>query len=1060
MYVLYPSYTFETIALDERESNELLSAYSALFHPAILERTGEIPGWESAYYPTALQAVPVIVIPPCCESIVEGEWVERRREEGTLLVRNLGDRDGILDFVLENLDLREHGFDEETVADFLALGTTAFLTDLLTRQLRYMSILDNTKLGETALAAAREFRDGNAEQGREKLREAFELVSEAKSYFYPTKTYLLNLLTVDKNDTAQTLRPHLDGRRKTSILLPTATLRTLAEKDPEAVKLLRDAVKNGATEFIGGDWDEGPLFLLPPGEILRRLDLANVFYTELLGRRPLIFGRSRAGLSPILPGLLKAAGYHGVLHFTIGDGWRLGDEGQSVINWQGLDGTKCDALTRAPNAAADGNDYCDLVSRLGRIIDSDVAATVVFAHDSIQRTRWLDDLLRMDRYAPSLGTFTLIEDYFESVAHVGHVKRYALADYEADALTPGFPRLANEQEPQNDPIPPWAGFYRKHVFDFCMATLKTMVVLEPAVSDSIKSAPSKTDSTTMNSPSVGPGLLREYPARFAERLPKTGTERTGLLVLNPLNAPRLAYLDVSDFRTLPQESRNVLTARETPVGESGALRKEIVVRVPPTGFVWVGEGETPEKPVHETGKAAGKPEKTAKGGLFKTVGTALFGKKEKPEPPLVYRVRLELDGGGEEVYYVLRNDFFQVRVDAQSGAVVSLRLAAERGNRMSMQIALRLSKKDRAEDQRSESNANYGYTIMAADRIMIESPGPVTGRLRVEGRLMHPDGRIAARFVQTQTVRRYRRCVEVELELIPELLPEGDPWDAYYAIRWAWGNEGLALHGGVHEGHHEIDAERKRLQLPEFVDLRDEGESLTFLIAGLPFHHRYGYRRLDTLLLVPCGNTTDRESGEETGETPPEAAVVPQSRFFRFAYAHNADDPMALFREMQLPPERELSVRCAEPNRPADWLCFIELKNVCCIDWKTLDDSTETGANTDTTGETTAEGVERVQAVLQETVGAASRFRLRFRRPVAAAYLLEPLDSEDGKKPSGDVVKPEEPEETEGTENEKNADEPDKTPEPFARQMLEIDGDGVLLRLRPYEMATLEVHFA
>ncbi len=266
MFVLYPAYSFETVSLGDGESNELLSAYSALFHPAILEAVGTVPTWESAFYPTSYDTTRLVVIPPCCENSLDPDWAERQAGLGTLVVRNLREREEIVAFILGHEKFTAFGghadreFDAERIADFTALGTAAFLTDLLTRQLRYMSMLDNTKLSEAALDAVRAVREGNEETFHDRIGKAFSLVSEAKEYFYPAKTYLLNLLLLTERDRLETIAPHLDPARKTTLLLPSRLLRMFADREPELLAALRSALASESIGLIGGDDGEEALF--------------------------------------------------------------------------------------------------------------------------------------------------------------------------------------------------------------------------------------------------------------------------------------------------------------------------------------------------------------------------------------------------------------------------------------------------------------------------------------------------------------------------------------------------------------------------------------------------------------------------------------------------------------------------------------------------------------------------------------------------------------------------------------------------------------------------------
>ena len=76
------------------------------------------------------------------------------------------------------------------MADFLALGYGYLAVELLTRQMRYMSNIDEVHLQNEAVAAARACLAGDAEETRRHLQNSFEVLIEARERFYPVDAYL------------------------------------------------------------------------------------------------------------------------------------------------------------------------------------------------------------------------------------------------------------------------------------------------------------------------------------------------------------------------------------------------------------------------------------------------------------------------------------------------------------------------------------------------------------------------------------------------------------------------------------------------------------------------------------------------------------------------------------------------------------------------------------------------------------------------------------------------------------------------------------------------------
>ena len=163
---------------------------------------------------------------------------------------------------------------------------------------------------------------------------------------------------------------------------------------------------------------------------------------------------------------------------------------------------------------------------------------------------------------------------------------------------------------------------------------------------------------------------------------------------------------------------------------------------------------------------------------------------------------------------------------------------------MAMQLAYRRGAQTSAE----KADAEELYTVMAADEVVVRQCGPLVGELAVRGRLLERDGTCAARYEQVLRALRGSRVLEIGISLEPERLPTGDPWANYYAARFAWGDATADLHSGL--GTATLANEAPRLEAPYFIDVRCEKTNTTILTGGLPYHRRFGLRKLDTLLIV------------------------------------------------------------------------------------------------------------------------------------------------------------------------------------------------------------------
>ncbi len=454
--VLLPCHSLEDLSLERsaEESEELLSAWSALYHPALLLHAAALPHWVQADTPPEDPAACLTILPRPAEALLPAGWLDQALAGGAAVVRNQADREAMVADALARLPGESPRFDPGLVGDFLALGFCHFQVELLTRRLRYMSNLDESRFQERTLAAAQEAADGRDETAREQLHSAFDLLTEAREYFYPVETYLLDLTLVAPTTIGPSLRAELARGGPLNLLLSGETVQRMAEREPETLAVLRDGLEKEQVTIIGGEYDERELPLMTHEAILAHLRRGLEVYQKHLGRRPEIFGRRRFGLTPLLPGVLRRLGFLGCLHFTLDDG-RFPTGNQSRIRWEGLDGEAIEALARLPLDASKAENFLQLPEKLGRAMDVDHAASAVLAHWPGQASPWYRDLQRMAQYSPALGRFASAADCLRRTEYVGQSTRYKADQYRSAYLRQAV------QASQADPISRWTRYYAR-----------------------------------------------------------------------------------------------------------------------------------------------------------------------------------------------------------------------------------------------------------------------------------------------------------------------------------------------------------------------------------------------------------------------------------------------------------------------------------------------------------------------------------------------------------------------------------------------------------------------
>lgn len=974
LVVLLPCQSLESLSLEREaaEAEELLSAWSALYHPVLVAAARSAPRWVPAESPPDEVSEALVAVPSVSESLLPEGWLARAEASGARVLRGHRHRQSMIAAALQGLPNAPQ-VGPALAAEFLALGYCHLQVELLTRQLRYMSNLDEVRFRESLVAAAEVAVSGDEAGAREHLRAAFDRLVEAREYFYPVETYLLDLTLVAETTLGPSLRYELSGATPVNIMICGELLRRLAQIQPQSLAALKLALEEGRACIIGGEYCELELPLFGPEEILYQLRRGLAEYQAFLGRRPTLFGRRRFGLTPILPQILRKLGFEGVLHFTLDEG-RFPAESQSKIRWEGVDGTEIEALARVPVDAAAADVFLRLAQRLGNSMDLDHAATAVFAHWPAQISPWYADLRRMADYGPALGKMTTLATYFENTQYAGRSTKYSADKYRS-------PYLKQDVEAgQSGPIARWVEHHRHMAAIQALAGLRFLAQavqpgrsgtlaaaglvaqagaspladdqghaempagppelaahlqgLEAPVDQLVSADPESLealhDSASQAAPAgrvwpqpLGPldepGLDRlESVARQCEQelgaltqalVPGSSGESPGCLVVNPWSFARRVWVDVSGWPEPP-----ALGAPVRMVCRGEGFRR-VLVDVPAMGYAWIGPGSGTEEP------GDGKPAK-----------------------PLAEANHL-------------RNEFFQVVVHPQTGAIQSITNFAIRGNRLGHQLAYRFGRQEGVEPGSEEE-----YSIMVAEQIVAENPDEATGRITVRGRLLDRQGKRLAGFVETFEARRGSRVLGVSVELDVASLPAESPWQSYYAARFAWSDETANTYRGV--GLTSQPTDGSMIEAPHYFDIRAPRTRLTLLTGGLPYHRRYGVRKLDTLLVV-------------AGES---------ARTFRFGIGVDLTHPVPAALEFLAPelPRRDGIVR---PPSPLAWLFHLDARNVIATHWEPLEHEGQ---------------MVGYRVRLLETEGREALLGIRSYRPVARAQRVNFLGEDAVELPVAD----------------------------------------------------------
>lgn len=279
----------------------------------------------------------------------------------------------------------------------------------------------------------------------------------------------------------------------------------------------------------------------------------------------------------------------------------------------------------------------------------------------------------------------------------------------------------------------------------------------------------------------------------------------------------------------------------------------------------------------------------------------------------------------------VRNEFFEAEVDPVTGGLRGIWDHRTTTSRLGQQLVYAPG------------------SVMRAREVRVTADGPALGELVSEGVLLNEGGTTLAGFRQRFRAWLGRPVLEIQVEIRPEVRPEGHPWHAYYGARFAWRDVRLSLLRGV--GGPSLRTDQTRPLTPDYLELRQGGQSTVILPGGLPFHQRHGRRMVDVLLVPP-------------GET----ATV-----FALGLALDRDYPMQTALGMMAPAPILPVTKGPPPTGPVGWLFHLDLPSVALTSLRPIGNE------------------DAVVAQLVECARYGGRPRLRCARFLRAARLVDAL---------------------------------------------------------------------
>ena len=299
-----------------------------------------------------------------------------------------------------------------TAKDFLAFGTVRFMLRDLTIAMGHSDSIDYESLTRELLAGAHQWRIDDWSSAVNRLRAAFENLTQARERYYPVDAYLLDLCLIDPAMKEGVLALALDRPVAISFLIPAQAIENQALHDPERVAALRQAIDDGWADVAGGSYAEGEDALLPLESILWQFRRANELYRLHLDDRSVeTYARRRFGLHTRVPQIAKRFGFRYALHMGFDTG-KFPIPAETKRLWESPDGGSLESLMRPPLAADRASQGWLMPWRIAAMMRNDHVGALPLLHWPEPVAPWYVDLRRAGSYSPVLGRWTTLNDFF------------------------------------------------------------------------------------------------------------------------------------------------------------------------------------------------------------------------------------------------------------------------------------------------------------------------------------------------------------------------------------------------------------------------------------------------------------------------------------------------------------------------------------------------------------------------------------------------------------------------------------------------------------------------
>lgn len=814
-------------ALAAEQANELLAGWVALWHPQLIVSTRTAPRWQQASYPPVDLNDLLIVLPSISQSVLRSDFQNEVTAAGSVMLQA---RAPWVEFQNELLQATGMGESNATIEslrlDFAALGYAFLQVQLMTRQLRYTSNLDELLFSDQALQASLAAVDGDRETAERMLQSCFDQLGQERDHYYSLDVNLIDITLLAPTTLGNSLKKQLATTHPpTSMLASASLIRKLKSEQPESMELLSTALTDRTVALVGGLDEERPHPLMSFDAVRRDFARGREAYADLGVAQPKVFSRYSFGAVPDMPLHLRRSGFVGSMLIA----WDSGDYpqgSQSKISWEASDGTFLPALAPKVIDVANPSSFLTLGLKAGELLDREQVPALVLAHWPNRYCDYFHLLVAITKRTPALGKWALADDFFENTDPSYHQERLSPGSFRHEWFR-GFSPLSAAQFFSRT-----QAYQRLHSLANSLQNLANLsyqldhfhkVPPQLAPESGETKAPSHSSLSLLQWAPDLESLWNRIDALFDASAADTEIE--------------------SITKQIEKLRRDVLQklVKHLAPGAKAIVADQVGQAKETARLVLNPYSCATRVSVKSAGKQVIAPEPSCLHALG-TIGSETLSLVDTPQfgfvlanirdtPPAKSKQRSLAEAGG-----LLQNEFLESQIDSQRGHLRSLHVPGRRGNRFSFSIA-----------RRELNGKEFRHSEMKAEKVETLINSNVFSSIRSQGQLLD-QGNCVGKFQIDYSTSRGSRVLEVDVHLHGLQPMSDDPWRSAYVLRFAWPTESAILRSFAN-GVRENWAGGVTIA-PQLIEIDETDYRTHLLTAGLEFHRRVEGRFLETLIAV------------------------------------------------------------------------------------------------------------------------------------------------------------------------------------------------------------------